>query len=276
MKFKINWKKVVPIGLTVLSTGGMVLTTVLAVKATPKVLDDIQELKAEKKEISEVYMDNELHCHIYYEQPSKKELLHIYAKRYWPALMTGIATVACMASATILSQKSQASIAGAYALASDSFKRYRKSAKNVFGEDADEKIIDDVEAHMTKCERRYISAPNFMIGNTSLNESDEEERLFLDVYSNRYFYSTLSRVIEAEYHTNRNLALGAEVSLNDFYDFLGIDKISGGDLLWSICDDYLWIDFDNQLETLEDGREVYKIYFPFEPEPAEYWQEYPF
>lgn len=272
---KINWKKVLPIGLTVLSTGGMILTTVLAVKATPKVLEDIQELKDEKKEISEVYMDNELTCHVYYEQPSKKELLQIYVKRYWPAALVGMATVTCMASATILSQKSQASIAGAYALVCDSFKRYRKSAKNVFGEDADEKILDDVEAHMTECERKYISAPNFM-GSTSLNESDEEERLFLDVYSNRYFYSTLPRVIEAEYHTNRNLVLGAEVSLNDFYDFLGIDKISGGDLLWSICDDYLWIDFDNQLEILEDGREVYKIYFPFEPEPAEYWQEYPY
>ena len=42
------------------------------------------------------------------------------------------------------------------------------------------------------------------------------------------------------------------------------------------CDEYFWIDFDNQLETLEDGREVYKIYFPFEPEPAEYWREYSF
>ena len=274
MKFKVNWKKVLPVGLTILSAGGMILTTVLAVKATPKVLDDIQELKAEKKGISEVYMDNELHCYMYYEQPSKKELLYIYAKRYWPALMAGVATVTCMASATILSQKSQASIAGAYALVSNSFKKYRKSAKNVFGEDADEKILDDVEAHMTECERKYISAPRFM-GNTSLNESnDEEERLFLDVYSNRYFYSTLSRVIEAEYHTNRNLILGAEVSLNDFYDFLGIDKISGGDLLWSICDEYFWIDFDNQLETLEDGREVYKIYFLFEPEPKEYWELY--
>ena len=275
MKIKINWKKVLPIGLTILSTGGMVLTTVLAVKATPKVLEDIEELKSEKKEICEVYMDNELNCHVYYEQPSKKELLQIYTKRYWPAVLVGMATVTCMASATILSEKSQASIAGAYALVSNSFKKYRKSVKNVFGDDADKKIIDDVEANMTDCERKYISAPNFM-GNTSLNESDEEERLFLDVYSNRYFYSTLSRVIEAEYHTNRNLVLGAGVLLNDFYDFLGIDKISGGDLLWSICDDYLWIDFDNQLETLEDGREVYKIYFPFEPEPEEYWREYPF
>lgn len=275
MKFKVNWKKVAPVGLTILSAGGMVLTTVLAVKATPKVLEDLEKIKAEKKGVVEVYMDNELKEFKVLGEPTAAERLRVYAKRYLPAVLVGVATVTCMASATMLSEKSQASIAGAYALVSNSFKKYRKSAKNVFGEDADEKILDDVEAHMTDCERRYISAPGFM-GNASLNESDEEERLFLDVYSNRYFYSTLSRVIEAEYHTNRNLVLGAEVSLNDFYDFLGIDKISGGDLLWSICDDYLWVDFDNQLETLEDGREVYKIYFPFEPEPAEYWREYPF
>lgn len=273
MKLKVNWKKVLPAGLTILSAGGVVLTTVLAVKATPKVLEDLEKIKAEKKGVAEVYMDNELKEFKLLGEPTAVERLQVYTKRYLPAVLVGMATVTCMASATILSQKSQASIAGAYALVSDSFKRYRKSAKNVFGEDADEKIIDDVEAHMTECERKYISAPNFM-GSTSLEQSDEEERLFLDVYSNRYFYSTLSRVIEAEYHTNRNLVLGAEVSLNDFYDFLGIDKISGGDLLWSICDDYFWIDFDNQLETLEDGREVYKIYFPFEPEPKEYWGLY--
>lgn len=273
MKLKINWKKVLPAGLTILSAGGVVLTTVLAVKATPKVLEDLEKIKAEKKGVAEVYMDNELREFKLLGEPTVGERLQVYTKRYLPAVLVGIATVTCMASATILSQKSQASIAGAYALVSDSFKRYRKSAMNVFGEDADEKILDDVEANMTECERRHLVAPNFM-GNASLNESDEEERLFLDVYSNRYFYSTLSRVIEAEYHTNRNLVLGAEVSLNDFYDFLGIDKISGGDLLWSICDDYLWIDFDNQLETLEDGREVYKIYFPFEPEPEEFWALY--
>lgn len=276
MKFKINWKKVLPAGLTILSAGGTVLTTVLAVKATPKVLEDIKKAEEEKRGVVEAYMDNDLKEVPFLDELTTNELLKIYVKRYLPSALVGIATITCMASATILSQKSQASIAGAYALVSDSFKRYRKSAKNVFGEDADEKIIDDVEAHMTECERKYISTPNF-IGSISLNGSDdEEERLFLDVYSNRYFYSTLSRVIEAEYHTNRNMVLGCYVSLNDFYDFLGIDKISGGDLLWSICDDYFWIDFDNQLETLEDGREVYKIYFQFDPEPEEYWEEYPF
>lgn len=49
--------------------------------------------------------------------------------------------------------------------------------------------------------------------------------LFYDGYSQRYFESKISQVLQAEYHLNRNFAIGADVTLNDFYLFLGIDRI---------------------------------------------------
>ena len=83
--------------------------------------------------------------------------------------------------------------------------------------------------------------------NSSLEfeDANEEQRLFYDSFSKRYFQATISQVLQAEYHINRNMVLGAFVTLNDFYDFLGISHVEGGDVVgWLMFDSMYWIDFD--------------------------------
>lgn len=41
------------------------------------------------------------------------------------------------------------------------------------------------------------------IKNYMVDEVDEEKRLFYDMYSATYFESTLSKVLQAQYHLNR-------------------------------------------------------------------------
>lgn len=51
-------------------------------------------------------------------------------------------------------------------------------------------------------------------------DAGEEERLFYDAISERYFQATISQVLQAEYHLNRNFALGGGfITLNQFYEF---------------------------------------------------------
>ena len=57
--------------------------------------------------------------------------------------------------------------------------------------------------------------------------------------------------------------------MNDFYNFLGIPTIPGGDELgwhWIYSDELAWIDFDHHKTILEDGLEVYVIDFVYNPQ----------
>ena len=70
----------------------------------------------------------------------------------------------------------------------------------------------------------------------------------------------MASVINAQYHINRNLTLRGYTSINEFYEFLGLGQIEGGDDLGWMLDDLMesgimWLDFDNRYTELDDGLE---------------------
>jgi hypothetical protein len=211
----------------------------MAVKATPKAIELLEKAKEEKG-----------------EELTKTEAVKTAGPVYIPAVAVCAASILCIFGANVLNKKKQASLAGAYALLNQSYKRYRNAAKTVYGEDADSKIQAQI------AEDRYISADGYAL----LPDSDAagENILFYDEWSQRYFTSTMAAVINAQYHLNRNLNLRGEASLNEFYEFLGIDKIDGGDdLVWDmeelVVGGVVWLDFVNRKVKMEDGMECYMV-----------------
>lgn len=242
-----------PTILTCIGAFGVVATAALAVKATPKALKAMKTAENEKG-----------------EKLTKLEVVNVAGPPFIPTVVIGIYTIACIFGANVLNKRQQASLASAYALSEESFKEYRKSANKVFGEEADAKII----AEMANDE--YISSDGWHIYNPD-HDKDSEKLLFYDFYSQRYFNATYGQVVNAQYHINRNLQLRGDASVNEFYDFLGIDAIRGGDNVGWIMDDimeggYMWLDFDNRFTKLEGGMECYiitsallpDIMYPFE------------
>ncbi|GHV47380.1 hypothetical protein FACS189499_04790 [Clostridia bacterium] len=229
-----------PTILTCISTIGVVATAVLAVKATPKVL-----------KLLETAADNKG------EELTKLETVQVGVLPYIPAMITGVATVICVFGINVLNKRNQASLASAYAMLSESYRRYVKAAKVVYGEDADSKI----KAEMAK--DAYVSADGYSM--YSLDDDTESERILChDIHSNRYFTTTLAAVLNAEYHLNRNLQLRGWVSLNEFYDFLGIDDVPNGNKIgWCLdemmTDGIMWLDFENGRTKLDDGMECLVI-----------------
>ena len=109
-----------------------------------------------------------------------------------------------------------------------------------------------------------------MVYNSSLDEGTEKT-LFYDTFSDRYFNATVASVINAEYHVNRMLALNGSVPLNDYYSYLGIDPIENGwgngwDIFQWEDDGVLWLDFDNNQVTMDDGMECCVISAMYSPE----------
>lgn len=259
------FKKATPTILTCVSAAGVVVTVALAVKATPKALKCIDKAKEAKN------AENG-------ENLTRMETIGACWRCYIPAAATGIATIGCIFGANALNRRQQASLVSAYALVSRSFNGYKQKVKELYGEEAHKKVMASLAAEKSTKPPLYAGSLTQM---TSLGFEDagEEERLFYDAISNRYFQATISQVLQAEYHLNRNFALtGGFITLNQFYEFLGISKIQGGDEVgWMVSDGLYWVDFDHQKTVVDDGLngevECYIIDAPFPPGTYEEWED---
>ena len=245
-------KKNGPIILTCLASVGTVATAVIAVRETPKAIKLLEEAKEKKgAELTTI------------------EKVKVAGPVYIPAIATGVGTIACMAGSTILSHKQTVSMAGAYALASSSFTDYKNKLKELYGEEADAKIREEILKDKYTANPQPIGAECLCGVATDLaSECDDRETvLFYDDFSQRYFEARMIDVFAAEYHLNRNFAICGEANPNEFYEFLGIPKIEGGSAVgWSAAYGYCWVDFDHKKVTMDGGLECYIIYPTFQPE----------
>ncbi len=244
--------------LSCIGAVGVITTVVMAVKATPKALLLIDE---EKRCRSKEHFDEDLNEWV--GSPiSKGELIGLVWKCYIPATLVGLSTIACIFGAATLNKRNQASLVSAYALLNQSYQQYRNAAKTVYGEDADEKIKIETAKNV------YVSAGGCHIYDP---ESESEEILFYDTFCQRYFTSTMSSVINAQYHINRNFALRGWSDINELYNFLGLEEHRGGDLIGWSADEMMesgltpWVEFENRLVEMNDGLECYLISTLYEP-----------
>lgn len=222
----------------------MVATTVLAVKATPKALGLLEEAKEEKG-----------------EDLTPLETVAVAGPVYIPSIVVGVSTLACIFGANVLNKRQQAGLMSAYALLDSSYKEYRQKTTELYGEEASARI------------REEIAKDKYEDEDTEVYDDLE---LFFDNYSMRYFRSTTTKVQRAEYEINRTLNMRDWASLNEFYEFLGIPGVEGGEEVgWSIggnlaCYWQSWIDFDHDKVFMEDGMECRIITMRVEPYPDYY------
>lgn len=228
---------------------GVVATTILAVRATPKALERIEEAKEEKG-----------------EELTKLEVVNVAGPVYIPTAVAGVSTIACIFGANILNKRHQASLMSAYALVDNSFKEYRNKLKELYGEEAHKNIIESIAAE--KASDTYLYANYLGTGcDLALEEHSSEPRLFYDEHSNRYFEATIEQVLTAEYHLNRNYILRGYAYLNELYEFLGIEETDYGSVLgWAPLDEGMyWIEFNHHKVVMDDGLECFILEMPFEP-----------
>ncbi len=238
-----NLKKISPTILSCISAVGVVATSAMTVKATTKALRIVDE-------------NTNYNC-----EPSKTEAIQLTWKCYIPATAIGLSTIACIFGANVLNKRNQASIISAYVMLNESYQQYKKSANAVYGEDADSKI----KIQMAK--DTYVSADGYSVYSADF-DPESEKILCYDLFSQRYFTATMAAILNAQYHINRNLCLRGDATINEFYDFLGLPHIDGGDNIgWSIEDlmedGIIWLDFDNRLTKMDDGMECCVISTPW-------------
>lgn len=232
--------------LTCMAGVGLVATAVLTATSTPKAMTRVENAREEKG-----------------EELTKVETVIAAAPAYIPPILTGVATLACMFGANALNKRQQASLMSAYALIDNSYKEYKKKVNEVYGEDASQNIQSEIAKD--KYEDCDIEPENGM-------------KLFYDDFSGRYFESTMENVLQAEYNLNRDLNMQCYATLNDFYEYLGLIPIDGGDELGWNADmnaEYYWqswVDFGHHKTVMDDGLEV--IHITMFGEPTLDWADY--
>lgn len=250
-----TFKKVAPVALSILGVVGVAVTTALAVKTTRKIDISLGE-------------DT--------DKVGAKEIVKEHWKEYLPVAGVGAATAICIVGSSILSQKNQAILVSGYSLLKEFSEKYQNEVRKQYGDEAHEKIVEAIMR--ADCNFEGITGYTICGGsNLGIDGSKELEvvRTFYEPMTKRYFQSTLSNVLQAEYHTNRNYALCGEAFLADFYDFLGIDipkeDIDVAEhLVWDRTegmDGIYWIDFAHTLTTdINGNNEVVVIQMIFEPD----------
>lgn len=242
-KFTAKLRRSSPIILTCLSVVGVVGTTVMAVRATPKAL---RLIKAKKDELET-------------DKLTPLELVRTTWRCYIPSALIGTGTIACIIGIGVMDRRNQAALTSAYTMLNESYKQYRQAAKRVYGNDADNRI------HAEMAKDAMISDGSWGYQTYNMDMDTESERILCyDMFSKRYFNTTMAAVINAQYHINRNLQLRGYCSLNEYYEFLGINGVALGDEMgWDLQEIYesgeMWLDFDNYKTTLEDGLECVVI-----------------
>lgn len=193
-----------------------------------------------------------------------------------PALLGGGITLASILMNQKVSTKAITAVTGGAVMATDMLRRYEDKTRELLGEDKfidiQKAIAEDEIRGIKHAKIQPISAMSDLV--SVCDEAEPGDHLFYDIYTNTWFRSSKEAVRVAEYHFNRNFVLGAGASLEDFYDFLGIE-LSKEDreryryLGWGdeyMDDGFCWIDFNHQDSKTEDGEEYTIVAYTIAPD----------
>lgn len=224
---KIGFSKNSPAILTGIGITGMVTTTVLAVRATPKALRLICEAENEK-------------C----DDLTTVEIIKATWKLYIPAALSGSVSIACLIGANSVNAKRNAALATAYKLSETALVDYKAKVIETIGEKKEATIREKIDKE--RLEKNSVSKNEVII-------TSNDNTLCFDVISGRYFTSDIEKLKKAENELNKRMLNEMYISLNEFYSEIGLPGNDiGNDLGWNIDDGLIDLHFSSQLA--DDGR----------------------
>lgn len=217
---------------------GMLTTTVIAVRATPKALRLIEEAKEEKG-----------------EELTKLETVKAAAKVYIAPTITAVTSTACIIGASKINRRRNAALATAYAISEAALNEYKDKVIATIGEKKESEIQDAIaKDHIN---RNPVNQNEVII-------TEKGNTLCYDITSGRYFKSDIDKIKTAIHELNFQMVDDMYVSLNDFYSAIGLRSTSiGDDMGWNISNGPIKPRFSSQLS--EDGTPCLVIKYNIAP-----------
>lgn len=228
-----------PTILTVCGVGGLIGTTVMAVRATPRAETLIFDEEDKKG-----------------EPLTKLETIKVAWKPYIPVVIMGAATASCIIAANSVNAKRNAALSAAYVLSETALTEYKSKVLEQVGEKKAEKIENEVS------QNRVSNDP---VTSKEVIITGKGATLCYDENSGRYFESSIEELQQIENRFNKRLMENMEfLTLNDLYYEMGLDPIElGEELGWDVASGLVDMRFGSTLAT--DGRPCVTVNFKVAP-----------
>lgn len=218
--------------LTGIGIAGMITSTVLAVKATPKAMVEIERERNKRLREPDVV------------PLTKADIVKLTWKFYIPTVISGVTSIACLIGANSVNAKRNAALATAYKLSETALTEYREKVVETIGEKKEQLVRDKVAEERVK---------NNPVTNKEVIVTGSGNTLCLDVLSGRYFTSDMETLKRTANDLNKRMLSENYISLNEFYDELGLSHTLIGDQIgWNVDKGMIDLDFSSQIA--EDGR----------------------
>lgn len=232
---QVSLTKHAPSILTGIGIAGMIGTTVMAVKATPKALECIEKKKKETHS----------------EKLPVVEVIKATWKCYIPAAVTGAGSAACLVRANSLSTRRNAALLTAYNLSRTALSEYKDKVVETLGEKKEKAIVDAIAKD--KVDRDLTPSSEVIM-------TERGTTLCYDAHFGRFFNSDRDAIIRAENELNRIIKAHMYASLNEFYAEINLPPVDmGNELGWNFDDGEIRIEFSSVLAP--DGRPCLAIHF---------------
>ncbi len=223
--FKTWFVKKQPLLMLGIGLAGMVTTTILAVKGHVKARDKMN-YDPECTNDKNIWID-------------KKGVRHT-KKRYWikktwkcyiPAAVTGSLSIACLIGSYSINHRRNAALASSLAVSEAAMTEYQKHVIDTIGEEAEKGVREKFQASQIEKESpspKLIPSADpsgYMDGDRGVNcyESSTQQHFWASKEDIRMAVNNLNQ--------ERLTGFGGEITLNDFYNELGIAATSTGDVL---------------------------------------------
>ena len=178
------------------------------------------------------------------EHKTKEEKFKSVVKHYWPVVIMGAGSIACIIGSNKLNMKRNLALAGAYKLSESKITEYK-----------DKWFESKKEENKNQCKSNTI-----IFGDGDIDCYDQ--------LTGRYFRCSITKLNQAINNVNELLYCGDSVDLDDWYDFLDMDTPD-------LCEDLVWeqkwgpikLELDSKLT--DDNKPVLVIDFDIRPTKRE-------
>lgn len=229
---------------------GVVGSSVLACRATLKLMDTLDEIKEEVDTVKRFKAPEDTLVHSSYPmQEYNRDLAFVYGKGtlrivklYTPALLLGGASIGALTGSHVTLTRRNASLTAAYALVSESFEAYRERVRKELGDEREKNVY-----HAITMETASIGGEKQTIPVADPNRWSPYARFFEESNRNWQKNAELNRLfIQCQQnYANDILRARGHVFLNEVYDMLGLEHSQAGAVVGWIIGDHgdNYIDF---------------------------------
>lgn len=248
--------------LTGLGIAGMITTVVLAVKATPKALDLIdEEIDNQNRKLSQEAYDSGYSTVNQIDKLKPVETVKVAWKPYIPALLLGGASVGCLIGANTVSARRYAALYSAYELSKTAYNELNEKVTEVVGE----KKVTEIKQKLAEDKVNKVSSEGAIEKKSNVVIAGDGDTWFIDAMSNQPFLSSKNKLDAAANELNRKMRSDMYVSLSQFYDEVGIEHTGTSDYIgWRIDKEY--IDVVTSDAIVKDGKVYVVMDFLSRPE----------